>query len=63
MLEYKCIELYGKDIEKNGQMHEYYHLDTGDGVNNPGFRNWNFLVLNMIAYLEKKTCNRRFSAN
>ncbi len=53
-LVFKCIELYGKDIEGCGEMHEYYDPETGEGVNNPGFQNWNFLVLNMIAWLEGK---------
>ncbi len=46
------ITLLGKDIEGCGEMHEYYHPDTGEGVNNQGFQSWNLLVNNMIAYLE-----------
>ena len=45
----KTIRLFGQDIEQHGQLHEYYHPDTGEGVNNPGFQNWNLLVNNMIA--------------
>ena len=50
----KTIELFGSDIENQGCMSEYYHPDTGESMNNPGFQNWNLLVLNMIAWLDKK---------
>ena len=50
----KTIKLFGEDILKNGEMHEYYHPDTGEGVNNPGFQNWNLLVNNMIAWLNNE---------
>ncbi len=50
----KTIRLLGRDIEKCGEMHEYYHPDTGVGINNQGFQNWNLLVNNMIAYLENR---------
>ena len=46
------VELIGRDIESCGEMHEYYHPDTGEGVNNQGFQSWNLLVNNMLAYLE-----------
>lgn len=48
----KTIRLFGQDLEKSGEFHEYYHPDTGEGVNNPGFQNWNLLVNNMIAELD-----------
>lgn len=48
----KTIRLFGSDIRKNGDLHEYYHPETGEGVNNLGFQNWNLLVNNMIAWLE-----------
>ena len=54
LLAEKTIMLFGGDIEKCGELHEYYHPETGEGVNNPGFQNWNFLSLNMMAYLEDK---------
>ena len=53
-LALKTIRLLGQDIEKNGQFHEYYHPETGEPLNNPGFQSWNFLVLLMIEDLEKK---------
>ena len=48
------ISVYGKDIEACGEMHEYYHCDTGEGINGQGFQSWNLLVNNMIAYVDKQ---------
>jgi len=50
----KTIRLFGRDIQKCGEMHEYYDPETGEGISNQGFQNWNFLVLNMIGWLNKK---------
>jgi len=50
----KTITMFGRDIEKNGEMHEYYDPETGEGVNNPGFQNWNLLSLNMVQWLRCK---------
>ena len=50
----KTILLLGMDIEKCGEMHEYYDPDTGEGIENQGFQNWNLLVNNMIAWIEEK---------
>ncbi len=47
----KTITLFGKDILETGELHEYYHPDTGEWVNNPGFQNWNLLSLDMIEWL------------
>ena len=49
----KTLLLFGADIEKHGEMHEYYNPDTGEGINNPGFQNWNLLALNMIEWLNE----------
>lgn len=49
----KTITLFGMDIEENGDLHEYYDPDTGVGVNNMGFQNWNLLSLDMVEWLEK----------
>ncbi len=46
----KTITLFGRDIAECGEMHEYYHPDTGEGVNHPGFQSWNLLCANMIAW-------------
>ena len=48
----KTITLFGRDIEQCGEMHEYYNPETGEGVNNPGFQNWNLLSLNMFRWLK-----------
>ena len=44
----KTITLFGKDIAECGEMHEYYHPDTGVGVSKQGFQSWNLLCANMI---------------
>ena len=48
----KTVTLFGMDYEKEGALHEYYNPDTGEPIINKGFQNWNYLVLNMIAWLE-----------
>ena len=48
----KTVRLFGQDLEASGCLHEFYHPDTGEPIMTHGFQNWNFLVLNMIAYLE-----------
>lgn len=49
----KTIDLFGADIAKNGQMHEYYHPESGEGVNNPGFQSWNLLCGEMIRWKQE----------
>lgn len=48
----RTVTMFGKDIEGCGEMHEYYHPDTGEGVLNQSFQSWNLLVNNMLAWLE-----------
>ena len=48
----RTVELFGKGLEKHGEMHEYYDPDTGEGVHNISFQSWNLLVNNMLAWLE-----------
>jgi putative isomerase len=50
----KTITLFGRDIERFGALHEYYQPENGEPILNRGFQNWNYLVLNMIAWLEGK---------
>ena len=50
----KTVLLFGRGILENGDLHEYYDPENGNGVNNLGFQNWNLLVNNMIAELEGK---------
>lgn len=56
----KTIKLLGKDLEDCGEFHEYYHPDTGEGIHNKGFQNWNLLVNNMIAQLEGRSVVKEF---
>ncbi|MBN1180688.1 MAG: glycoside hydrolase family 37 [Bacteroidales bacterium] len=51
-LAVKTICLFGKDFEQHGALHEYYEPETGEPLLNLGFQNWNYLVLNMIAWME-----------
>lgn len=48
----KTIRLFARDFEKNGLLHEYYQPENGEPVLNPGFQNWNYLVMGMIRWLE-----------
>ena len=50
----KTITMLGRDIQVNGEMHEYYDPETGIGVNNSGFQNWNLLSINMLEWLKKQ---------
>ncbi len=50
----KTITLFGRDLEHFGALHEYYQPENGEPVLNRGFQNWNYLVLNMIAWLEDR---------
>jgi len=50
----RTIKMFGEDILTYGVMHEYYSPDDAKPVINPGFQNWNMLVLNMIDWYEGK---------
>ena len=50
----KNVTLFGRDVEKCGEFHEYYDPETGEGISNQGFQSWNLLVGNMISYLNGK---------
>jgi putative isomerase len=56
----KSIVLFGRDVQKTGTMHEYYQPENGEPILNPGFQNWNYLVLNMIAWMENRTVIETF---
>lgn len=56
----KTIVLFGRDFERFGALHEYYLPENGEPVLNKGFQNWNYLVLNMAAWLEGKERVREF---
>lgn len=48
----KTVILFGYDFERFGLLHEYYGPESGEPILNPGFQDWNLLVLNMIAWLD-----------
>ena len=50
----KTIVLFGRDFQRSGALHEYYDPETGEPILNKGFQNWNYLVLNMCAWMEGK---------
>ncbi len=54
------VRLFGRDFERFGALHEYYLPETGESVLNRGFQNWNYLVLNMIAWLDNTPCIEEF---
>lgn len=54
------VRLFGQDLRSTGGLHEYYHPDTGEPIMTKGFQNWNFLVLNMIAWLEGRPVSWEF---
>lgn len=56
----KTVALFGEDLKKEGALHEYYDPETGAPIMNKGFQNWNYLVLNMIAWLEGRPVVREF---
>ncbi len=56
----KTIKLFGRDFEKNQALHEYYETQSGEPLLNQGFQNWNFLVMNMIAWLQDKPVIEEF---
>jgi putative isomerase len=48
----KTVQLFGRDLERFGTLHEYYQPENGEPILNPGFQNWNYLVLNMVEWLK-----------
>ena len=48
----KTVKVIGMDYEKHGILHEFYLPDSGEPVMNAGFQDWNYLVLNMIAWYQ-----------
>jgi putative isomerase len=56
----KTVRLFGRDLETSGALHEFYHPDTGEPIMTKGFQNWNFLVLNMIAWLQGRVAVTEF---
>ena len=56
----KTVSLFGRDLQAEGALHEYYNPDTGEPIINKGFQNWNYLVLNMINWLDGKSFIEEF---
>lgn len=56
----KTVTLFGRDYEKTGTLHEYYQPENGEPILNGGFQNWNYLVLNMIAWMDGRPTVREF---
>ncbi len=56
----KTIALFGQDYAANDALHEYYNPDTGQPIMNKGFQNWNYLVMNMIAWMEGRAVVEEF---
>jgi putative isomerase len=56
----KTVRLFGRDLQRHGALHEYYQPDNGEPILNPGFQNWNYLVLNMIHWLEGRPVIEEF---
>ena len=48
----KTIKVIGMDYEQHKILHEFYLPESGTPVMNAGFQDWNYLVLNMIAWYE-----------
>lgn len=51
----RTVALLAKDVRQNACLHEYYNPETGEGLMNPGFLNWNFLGLTMARELAAAT--------
>ena len=47
VLAERTAALFADDIRRTGTIHEYYHTETGEGICNGDFLNWNLLVLTM----------------
>ncbi|MCW0481862.1 MGH1-like glycoside hydrolase domain-containing protein [Gaoshiqia sediminis] len=56
----KTVALFGRDFAQNGALHEYYEPETGEPLLNKGFQNWNYLVVNMLAWLEGRPVVEEF---
>ena len=48
------VKLFAQDIEKTGELHEYYDPESGEPINNPGFQNWNLLSIKMGIWLNNQ---------
>ena len=51
----KTLTLFGRDIEGCSELHEYYDPESGEGITNKGFQNWNLLSVAMYEWLLKNS--------
>ena len=51
-LAYKTVKLFGDDLMKTGEMHEFYHPETGETVFTKGFQSWNLFSVEMVNWLK-----------
>ena len=56
----KTVEMFSKDIDLCGEMHEYYNPENGEPIKNQGFKNWKLLSINMSAWLDGKDTIEEF---
>ena len=56
----QTIRLFGRDLERFGVLHENYQPDNGEPLLNPGFQNWNYLVLAMMDWLDNRPVAAEF---
>ncbi|MCU0513453.1 MAG: glycoside hydrolase family 37 [Anaerolineae bacterium] len=56
------VRLFGRDVARFDALHEYYQPEDGEPILNRGFQNWNYLVMNMIAWLEERDIVSEFDA-
>ena len=51
----KTVRLFSRDLARFGAFHEYYQPENGEPIIHKGFQKWNYLVINMLAWLEGQT--------
>jgi putative isomerase len=56
----KTVVLFGRDYERNDALHEFHEPDTGEPIMNKDFQNWNYLVMNMLAWQEGRPVVEEF---
>ena len=54
------VRYFLNDFERFGTLHEYYQPENGEPILNAGFQNWNYLVLNLTAWMENKKVIEEF---
>lgn len=52
-LALKTIKMLGMDIEKSGELHEYYSPQTGEAVSKVKFQSWNLFVAELIKWVKE----------